>query len=66
MMRFLSISGLGAIFLAISPPLRNQVHGALGAGVSSMEFYAPYSYVAGVILVLATLVFSFNRGSKAH
>ena len=52
------------MFLIISPKLRGQCQEAIGSVVSSMEFYAPFSYVAGVLLVLATLVYSFNRGSR--
>jgi hypothetical protein len=66
MVRAIGMGGLGAIFLAISPKLRGQVHGVMGAGVSAMESYAPYSYIAGVLLVLATMVYSFNRGSQAR
>jgi hypothetical protein len=66
MSRALSIFGLGAIFLAISPKLRGQVHGVIGAVVSSMELYAPFSYIAGVILILGTMVYSFNSGSRAR
>jgi hypothetical protein len=66
MLRALSIFGLGAIFLVISPKLRDQVHGVMGVVVSSMELYSPFSYIAGVILVLATMVYSFQRGSRAR
>ena len=64
MLRAFSLSGLGVVFLIISPKLRGQCQEAIGSVVSSMEFYAPFSYVAGVLLVLATLVYSFNRGSR--
>jgi hypothetical protein len=66
MVRAIGIGGLGAIFLVISPKLREQLQVAIGAGVSAMELYAPYSYVAGVFLVLATMVYSFNRGAQAR
>ena len=66
MLRGLSIFGLGAIFLAISPKLRDQVHDALGVGVSTMNAYSPYSYAAGVILILVSLIVSFNRGAQAR
>lgn len=66
MLRAFSMFGLGGIFLAISPKLRGQVWGAIGGGVSAMEFYAPYSYVAGVLLVLVTMVVAFNRGAQAR
>ena len=38
----------------------------VGYAVSNMELYAPWSYVAGVMLVLATMVFAFNRGARAR
>jgi hypothetical protein len=66
MLRGLSIFGLGGIFLAISPKLREQVNGALGVGVSTMNAYSPYSYAAGVVLILVSLVVSFNRGAQAR
>jgi uncharacterized membrane protein (DUF106 family) len=66
MLRAFGISGLGILFLVISPKLRDQVEGAIGVGVSAMDYYAPYSYAAGVIAVLVTLVVSFNRGSQAR
>jgi hypothetical protein len=66
MLRACSICGLGAIFLAISPKLRDQVHGVIGGAVSSMELYSPFSYIAGVILILATMVYSFHSGSRAR
>ena len=66
MLRAFSLFGLGGIFLAISPKLRDQVQAGIGVFASSMEFYSPFSYVAGVILVLATMVYSFNRGSRAR
>jgi hypothetical protein len=66
MLRTFSMFSLGAVFLAISPHLRQQVFGAIGSGVSAMDFYAPYSYVAGGILVLVTMVISFYRGAQAR
>jgi hypothetical protein len=66
MWRAFSIFGLGGLFLAISPKLRGQVWDTIGGGVSAMEFYAPYSYVAGVLLVLVTTVVAFNRGAQAR
>lgn len=57
---------LGAIFLVISPKLRHQVIDVIGVGASAMHLYAPYSYVAGGILVLVTMVVSFHRGAQAR
>jgi hypothetical protein len=66
MLRALSMFSLGGVFLLISPSLRLQVWNAMGVGVSTMDSYAPYSYVAGGILVLITMVVAFNRGCQAR
>ena len=66
MLRAFGIFGLGIVFLTISPKLRGQVQEAIGVGVTTMDSYAPYSYAAGVIVVLVTMIVSFNRGSQAR
>jgi hypothetical protein len=66
MVRAFSIFGLGGIFLAISPKLREQSWAAIGAIVTAMEVYAPYSYVAGVLLVFFSMVVAFNRGARVR
>jgi hypothetical protein len=66
MFRVISIGGLGAIFLLISPHLRQEVFDIMGVGVSAVELWAPYSYIAGGLLVFVTMVVSFNRGSQAR
>ena len=66
MVRAVSLLGLATAFLVVSAPLRKQVLGVIGSGVSGMELYAPFSYIAGGLLVLVTLVISFNRGSRAR
>ena len=66
MLRAFSMFSLGGIFLAISPKLRGQVWDTIGVGVTTMDFYAPYSYIAGGILVLITMVISFHRGAQAR
>ncbi len=66
MTRAISLFGLAALFLIVSAPLRKDVLGLIAKGVSTMQAYAPVSYVAGVILVLASMVFAFNRGSRAR
>ena len=57
---------MGALFLAISPKLRGEVWGFIGSGVTAMDTYSPYSYIVGVIVVLATIVIAFNRGAQAR
>jgi hypothetical protein len=66
MLKPFSIFGLGFIFYMISPKLRMDVHNALAAGVSAMDRNAPYSYVAGGILVIISMVVAFNRGARAR
>jgi hypothetical protein len=66
MVRAISLFGLTALFLLASPPLRKDVLGVIGKGVFAMQLYAPISYVLGVILVLASMVIAFNRGSRAR
>jgi hypothetical protein len=66
MVRAISLFGLSAVFLAVSPPLRSQVLGVIGSCVSGMELYAPFSYILGALLVFVAMVVAFNRGSRAH
>ena len=66
MARALSLFGLSALFLFTSPVLRKDVLGVINKCVLAMQLYAPLSYVAGVILVLASMVYAFNRGSRAR
>jgi hypothetical protein len=66
MARAISLFGLTALFLLVSPPLRKDVLGVINKGVLTMQLYAPISYVLGVILLLASMVIAFNRGSRAR
>jgi hypothetical protein len=66
MLKPVSIFGLGFLFYMISAKLRGDVHTALAAGVGAMDRNAPYSYVAGGILVIITMVIAFNRGARAR
>jgi hypothetical protein len=42
------------------------VLGVINKCVVAMQFYAPFSYIVGVILVLVSMVVAFNRGSRAR
>ena len=66
MVRAISLCGMSALFLATSSTLRKDVLDVINKAVTTMQFYAPFSYIAGVILVLVSMVVSFNRGSRAH
>jgi hypothetical protein len=66
MLKPVSIFGLGFLFYMISPKLRGDVHTALAAGVGAMDRNAPYSYIAGGVLVIITMVIAFNRGARAR
>jgi ABC-type xylose transport system permease subunit len=56
--------GLGVLFLAISPKLRGDVTGVIGSGVMFMDMNAPYSYIVGVLLVIAVVIYSFRQGAR--
>ena len=66
MVRVISLFGLTALFLLVSAPLRKDVMGVINKGVLAMQYYAPFSYIVGVILVIVSMVVSFNRGSRAR
>ena len=66
MARAFSMFGLGAVFLWISPKLRGGVQEAIGGVYMGVQTYAPYSYIAGILLVLIALVVSVNRGSQSQ
>jgi hypothetical protein len=66
MLKPFSIFGLGFLFYMISPKLRGDVHTALAFGVGTMDRNAPYSYIAGGILVIISVVIAFNRGARAR
>ena len=55
---------MGILFLMISPNIRQSVLDVIGSIDHKFELYAPYSYVAGVALVLLILIMSFHRGAQ--
>jgi len=64
--RYLAVSGFGVVFLWVSAPLRLTVVDGLTRFEDSMAVHAPWSYVGGVVLLIAALLFSFNRGAQAR
>ena len=66
LMRTLSLFGLGALFILISPTLRLTIEDGLGHWASQMESYSPYSYMALVGAILLAFIFSLKRGSQAR
>ena len=62
--RALGFIGLAALFLGISPKIRQAVLDIIGSINHQFELYAPYSYVLGVALVLVVLMMSFYRGAQ--
>ena len=64
MVRAFAMFGLGGIFLLISPKLRGSVQEAIGSVYLGMQLYAPLSYVAFGLLVLALLLTAFYRGAQ--
>ncbi|HTS65627.1 MAG TPA: hypothetical protein VMH28_26575 [Candidatus Acidoferrales bacterium] len=55
---------MGGLFLTISPNIRQTVLDGVGSVTREMEVYAPYSYIAGVVLVLLLVAMSFYRGAQ--
>jgi len=55
---------MGGTFLMISPSLRGTINSALMSAGKQMDLYSPYSYIAGGMLVLLTLVISLYRGAQ--
>ena len=64
MLRVCSMFGLGLGFLMISPKLRGNVQDVFGSLYLNVQIYAPFSYVALVILVLAAMIASFRQGAQ--
>jgi hypothetical protein len=64
MLRAISLLGMGGLFFMISPKLRGSINGALESAAQQMEFYAPYSYILGAVLLIAILMFSMYRGAQ--
>ena len=62
--RIMGCIGLGAVFLVVSPAIRQTVLDAIGGIDHEFEVCAPYSYVAGVVMVLLILIMSFHRGAQ--
>ena len=65
-MRACSIFGLAGVFLWISPKLRGNVQDCIGGVYMGIQSYAPYSYVAGVLLVITAVIVAFNRGAQTR
>jgi len=55
---------MGGVFLTISPKLRYSLLDGIAAITHEMELYAPYSYIAGAVLVLLALMMSLYRGAQ--
>jgi hypothetical protein len=64
MVRFLSLCGLAALFMLISPVLRTHVSGTILAFVALLDRTSPYSYVLGALGIFAVFTFSLNRGAQ--
>jgi hypothetical protein len=55
---------LGSLFLIISPKIRQNLLDGIGSIAHQFELHAPYSYVAGVVLVLLVFMMSLHRGAQ--
>ena len=56
MLRLLSLFGMAALFLLISPAFRGSVLSILGQATLELAKYSPYSYIALAILLGAGAV----------
>ena len=66
LLRILSVFGLAAVFVLISPSLRLTIQDGLGHWASQMELYSPYSYIAMIAAILLVFLYSLNRGTQAR
>jgi len=66
MLRAIAGFSMGLVFLFISPNLRATVTGLIGSFEHQLDLYSPFSYVGCGVVVLLTLVISFNRGAQAR
>jgi hypothetical protein len=64
MIRGLSIFGMAALFLLISPVLRGLVFHGLSFVVEVFQNHSPYSYVLAVLGVFVVFTVSLNRGAQ--
>jgi hypothetical protein len=55
---------MGALFLIISPGIRQNLLDGIGTIANQFELYSPFSYVAGVVALLLLLMMSFHRGAQ--
>lgn len=64
MVRALGCFGLGILFLAVSPELRNTVLDVLNAAGHQIEIYSPISYVGIGLAILGGLMFCLYRAAQ--
>jgi hypothetical protein len=64
--RYLAISGFGAVFLWISPAFRLTVLTGISQFEETLALYAPWSYVGSVVFLIFLLIMSFYRGAQAR
>ena len=63
MARALGFFGLGGGFLAISPKLRLTSIEALSYGISKLDQFSPYSYIAAGLGTMVIIMIALYRGS---
>jgi hypothetical protein len=66
MLRAISLLGMGGTFLMISPGLRGSLSMGVYSVTDQMALYAPWSYIAGVVVLLVILFVSMYRGAQPH
>jgi hypothetical protein len=63
MIKLLPVLGFGALFLSISPKLREVVMDFIASGVGGMVRYSPWSYVGAVVFLLLCAMLTIHRSS---
>jgi hypothetical protein len=64
MIRGLSLFGMAAMFLVISPVLRGLVFRGLSFVAEVFQNHSPYSYVLAALGLFVVFTFSLNRGAQ--
>jgi hypothetical protein len=64
MLKLLPVFGFGALFLMISPKLRETAMDGIAWGVGGIVMYSPWSYIGAVIGLLIFAMMSNYRSAN--
>ena len=64
MLKWLPVMGFAAVFLMISPNLRDVTMGGIAVGVDTIVKYSPWSYIGAVLGLLLFAMISTYRSSS--